>query len=368
MKYLFCGGGTAGHVSPALAIADEIQKREPDAEILFVGRLSGKENEAILKRGYSLKEINIQGFVRKLSFENIRRGLLAVKSLISAKKILKDFKPDIVFGTGGYVCWPVLKTAKKLGIPTALHESNATPGLVTRLLYKGCDKLFLGFEGAKNEFENKDNISVVGNPVNNEFYTLDKATARKRLGIGRNVFLISSFGGSGGSEKVNEAVINLMQMHSLKSRGIMHYHSAGHKYYEKIKNENPKLCQKGEKCVILPYVSDMPTLICASDIVITRCGAITLSEIIASNVVSIIIPSPNVTNNHQYKNGLLLSKSDSAIMIEESDHLSRDLYDAVRRLEVDRKRREKIKENLLLHRVKNTAEEIVNEIERIIKK
>jgi len=282
--------------------------------------------------------------------------------LKAAKKIINEFNPDVVVGTGGYVCWPIIKMAQWMKIPTAIHESNAVCGLVTRLLYKKCKKVFLGFEGAKEEFKHKKNIEVVGIPVKEEFFKTDKISARKHLGIPKSAFVISSFGGSGGSQCLNESAISLMQMHSEKTNGIVHIHSCGSKYYEKLKEEYPEYAKGKNGCIITPYVENMAEVLCASDIIITRCGALTLAEIAAANVAAILIPSPNVTANHQYKNALLFEKADAAVLLEENECLNRNLYDATRSLEIDLNRRNEIKRNISKFATKNAAEIICKKI------
>ena len=366
MKIMFCGGGTAGHLTPAIAIAEALLKQNKNTDVLFVCRDGGSENEAVIKKGYEVETINICGFERKLSLKNAQRIFIALRAINQSKKIIKRFSPDAVIGTGGYVTFPVLRAAQKMKIPTVIHESNAFPGLVTKLLSKKCTRVLLNLKGSENEFKNKDNIRIVGNPVREDFFNNDKATARKKIGIAQNEFLISSFGGSGGSEKINNSIIALMNSHSTKSKKIRHIHSCGIKYYEKIKNENPHLITERNGCVIKPYIYDISNVILASDIIISRCGAMTLAEICAAGCASILIPSPNVTNNHQYKNAKLICDRGAAILIEESELNDRVLLDAVRKLETDSDLRKNLSKKISELCVKNSKELIVNEILSII--
>jgi UDP-N-acetylglucosamine--N-acetylmuramyl-(pentapeptide) pyrophosphoryl-undecaprenol N-acetylglucosamine transferase len=366
MKIVFCGGGTAGHVSPAIAIAEEMMK-DKNTEILFIGREGGRENEAIIRRGFKVEAIKIEGIERRLSLENIKRLLLAKKAIRTSKDYLRDFGADIVVGTGGYVSWPVIKAAKSLNLPTVIHESNASPGLVSRLLSRKCDLVLLNLDGAKNEFKYKENIRVVGNPVSEEFTSITRHTARKKLGLSDSKLLISSFGGSGGSRALNEVIIDIMNTHTSKNKNIVHIHSAGQKYFDEIKKRYPEYTSDKSRCCIKPYIKDMPTLLLASDIVITRCGAMTLSEISAVGTPAIMIPSPNVTGNHQHKNAKLFADGGAGILIEEKDLSERTLLDALRYLENNPRERRLMGEKMRGFSRDNAREIIVKEIKALIK-
>lgn len=365
MKIMFCGGGTAGHLTPAIAIAEALLKEKKN-DILFVCREGGNENEAVIKKGYNIETINICGIERKISFKNAKNIFTVIKAIRKSKSIIKNFSPDVVIGTGGYVSFPVLHAAQKMKIPTVIHESNAAPGLVTKILAPKCTKVLLNLKGAEKEFKNKSNIKVVGNPVREDFLIYNKASARKKLGIAQNEFLISSFGGSGGSEKINNSIISLMNSHSSKSKKIRHIHSCGIKYYEKIKKDYPNLVSAKNGCIIKPYIYDISNVILASDIIITRCGAMTLSEISTAGCAAILIPSPNVTNNHQYKNAKLFSDAGAAIMIDESELTDRTLLDTVRKLETNTELREKLSKRIKEMCVSNSRELIVNEVLSLI--
>lgn len=362
MRIIFCGGGTAGHVTPAIAIAKYIEKTFKGSDILFIGRDGGMENQAITNAGFQLKTIKIKGLQRKINLSNIKNVCLAIGALKHARKIIKDFSPDVVMGTGGYVCWPVIRSAQKLKIPTAIHESNACPGIVTKLLAPKCKRVFLGISGAEKEFGSRENIIISGNPVREEFKTTDRDTARKRLGIGKGDFLISSFGGSGGSEKINEIIGKVMLEHSSKHRNIRHIHSCGNKYFEDMKKSFPTLTSQKDGCRIIPYIDDMPSVICASDIVISRCGAMTLTEICASGAAAILVPSPNVTNNHQYKNAKLICDSGAALLMEENRLTKEELIKALISLERDYKSRKTISEKIKLFHKENAEKIIADEL------
>ena len=366
LRILFCGGGTAGHVTPALAIAESILEKRPDAEIMFVGREGGEENKMIERRAFALKTINIHGFTRKFNFDNVRNLLTVAEALKKSKAIIKDFSPDVVVGTGGYVSWPVVKSAQKLNIPTVIHESNACPGLVTKLLARKCQRVLLNLRGTEKEFRKQGNLKIVGNPVREEFLSLSKSEARRRLGISNKEFLIVSFGGSGGARIMNDSAIALMRSHSANNKNIRHIHGCGNKYQKELKNEFSEFFRGKNGCIIKAYIDDMPTVIRAADVVISRCGAMTLAELSAVGVASILVPSPNVTNNHQYKNAKHISDSGAAILIEEENLSERALLDAVRRLENDIQYRRALCDGIRGFYVEGSAEFIRDEIFSLI--
>lgn len=315
MRLLLCGGGTAGHINPAIAVAEELTDTNPDSEILFVGREGGSENSIITKAGFKLCTIKIQGIKRSLSLSNLKRIKNAITAIEQAKKVIKEFMPDVILGTGGYVCWPLIIAGKRMGIPTAIHESNITPGLTTKLLSKKCDLVFLNHDETKIHLNKKAKTKTVGNPLRKDFKKTSREDARKKLKINETDLLILSFGGSIGAEKMNDVIIDVIKKYSSKDKNIKHIHAAGKRYFTKIKEEKNKY----DGCKILPFIDDMPMLMNAADIVICRCGAMTLSEICEVGVASILIPSPNVTANHQYENGMHLKEKGGAILIEEKN-------------------------------------------------
>ncbi len=337
MKIILTGGGTGGHVTPALNVAKKLLELHPDTELLFIGRHGGSENDAVKRMGLKLCELEIYGIKRSLSPSNLKRALIAIRSIGKAKKIIKDFSPDVILGTGGYVCWPVLTAGRRLGIPTAIHESNLYPGLVTRLLAKNCSAVLLNHKETSEYLKSSHNITQVGNPVSDELFRSKRVEARYKLGIRDCDKLIVSFGGSGGAENLNRAIIEMMEKYSSKVPGIKHIHATGKMYFEKYGQGFRRI----DGCEIMPYINDMPTLLAASDVTISRCGAMTLSELAAAGCCSVLIPSPNVTNDHQRKNGEYLAKKKAAILIEECEASCEKLIDVVSTLLEDRNAREK---------------------------
>ena len=331
MRIIFTGGGTVGHVSPAIAIAEEFAERYPNSEMLFVGREGGAENEIVKGTGMKVEALRIRGLERKITARNFLAVRDAVRSRSAAKKIIQEFNADIVVGTGGYVCWPVISAARSMGIFTVMHESNAVLGLTSRLLFKKVDLCLLGQNIAQKGAE------FVGNPIRKSFGSIDRRSARSTLGLGQQDLLIVSVGGSIGAQKLNDACIELMRTYSQKNKRVHHIHSCGRRYYGEIEKELGAM--KDGRCKAVPYISDMPAYLHAADLVISRCGAMTLSEIGFCGTPSVLIPSPNVTNDHQRKNAEQFLRSGASLVIEEKDLDSEALRTSVDKILSDRNKR-----------------------------
>ncbi len=334
MRVIMTGGGTGGHVNPAIAIANTIAENEPGSEILFVGTERGIENKLTKAAGYPIRHVKIAGFRRSLSLKNIKAAYLAFVSPMRAKKIVKDFKPDIVIGTGGYVCWPVLVAASKMGVPTAVHESNAFPGVAVRKLQHYVDRIWLNFAESEKYLTAKDKLLRVGNPLRGAFGTVERTEARKKLGIdGKYEHFILSFGGSMGAEKVNEACLGLMRDYVKEHPEIYHLHACGSiELEEATKMFREYGLDRCENVKLVEYIYDMPLQMEAADLVICRAGAMTVSELAMRKKPSVMIPSPNVTDNHQYKNAKALSDRGATVLIEESSLSGGTLENAVSEL------------------------------------
>lgn len=338
MKIFFCGGGTAGHVSPALAMAEQIRLKYQDAEIFFIGREGGDENRAIIREGYPLFTLSVEGISRSLSPKNVIATLKAVAAVSKARKILQKNGADMVIGTGGYVSWAPLRAAAQLGIPRMIHEANAYPGLVTRLLARKCSCVMLGFAEASKHIQGAKAVYTVGNPTKEGFGRHTRTEARRALGIPDSKMLIVSFGGSLGAKSINDAVIGFMR--SIKDRRylISHIHAVGRRYWDSVLSESKELCEGARGLKIVPYIDNMPLWLCAADLVISRSGAMTLAELQASRVPAILIPSPNVTGDHQLKNAEAARERGSAILIRDEELTPGSLGDAVLSLYRDRRR------------------------------
>ena len=348
MRVLLTGGGTGGHINPALAIADVIRMNIPDAEIAFVGTKQGLENRLIPKEGYSLYHIEIQGIRRSLSLSNLKTAYLVMTSPHKAKEILLDYKPDIVIGTGGYVCWPLLKAASSMGVPCMVHESNALPGVAVRQLQNKVDVILTNFEATAALLHTKKKLVNVGNPLRASYSVTDKESARRKLGIPDSVrFVILSFGGSLGAAKLNETAIDVMRSFGAGREDVMHFHSGGSRGYENAMRLFAGYgLERNERLIVKDYIYDMPLYMAAADLVICRAGAMTLTELAAMKKSAILIPSPNVTDNHQYKNAKVLADAGAAILIEEKDLSAERITETVQKLYDDASLRGQLEENI----------------------
>lgn len=322
MRVLLTGGGTGGHVNPALAIANTIKQNDPDAVIEYVGTKKGIENKLVPKAGYPLHYVEIQGLRRKLSPANLRAAYLAVTSPMKAKSIIEEFKPDLVVGTGGYVSWPVVKAAADMGIPTALHESNAIAGVAVKMLQRYVDRIYLNFEKTGDTLTcDKSKLMKVGNPVMGGFSSLSRDEARAKLGIPEKYkYVILSYAGSMGAEKVNDAVLCLMKEFTAKHPEVYHIHATGSIELELCTSQFRGMgLDKCENIDLCEYIYDMPVKMAAADLTINRAGAMTISELAITGKSAIFIPSPNVAENHQYKNAKVLYDAGAAGLFEEKD-------------------------------------------------
>ena len=321
MKVLLAGGGTAGHINPAIAIANTIKARDKSAEIAFIGTKKGMENNLVAKAGYPLYHIEMSGLRRSLSLSNIKTAYYYFTAPIKAKKLLLDYQPDVVIGTGGYLCWPLLHAAAKLGIPTAVHESNAIPGKAVKMLEDDVDRIYINFPTTEQYFTETDKILCVGNPLITMPDTKTETDLREKLGIPANTKkILLSFGGSLGAQRVNEEVLALMRDYTAHHPEIFHIHATGKIEYEDAMAMAKEYGIDDKPNIrLLEYIYDMPLWEKAADAVICRAGAMTIAEMALLGKACILIPSPNVANNHQYENAKRLSDAGAAIMHEEKN-------------------------------------------------
>ena len=319
MRILFSGGASGGHVNPALAIAEIMKANYPGCEIAFVGTPDGIENSLVPQAGYKLYKIRIEGVNGKSGVRKLKAYTRAFTSQFEAKKLIKEFKPDIVIGTGGYACWPALAVAAKMGIPTMLHESNSFPGMAVRKLQETVDVIMTNFESTRELLSPKACVVNVGNPVRRDCSVLTRADARAKLGIDSEKFVVLSFGGSLGAECLNNVAVDYMQNFAASREDVLCYHVGGRNYYKdaKQKLEAIKLLES-KRNVLIDFTSDLPTYMAAADVVICRAGAMTITELARMGKAAIIIPSVNVTDNHQYKNAKALADAGAAVLLEES--------------------------------------------------
>ena len=335
MKVILTGGGTGGHIYPAIAIADMIKKEDENAQILFIGTEQGLESELVPQNGYDIKFITVSGFNRHNLLKNISVIGKAIKVSNEAKKIITDFQPDFVMGTGGYVCGPVVRTAAKLGIPCFIHEQNAVAGLTNKLLEKYVRNIFIGFGEAEKCFSRKEKLIFTGNPVRSGFFDLNRQECKKKLGISEKQFVVLCFGGSRGANKINDVMLEVAENFS----GLLDVKLifvTGKIYYNEICDiAKQKGIDQNDSVEFKKYIDDMPLYLGASDLVISRAGALTVAELMVCNRASILIPSPNVTANHQYYNAKAAEDVGAARIIVEKDLTSENIIKTVSELKND---------------------------------
>lgn len=319
MKVIMTGGGTGGHIYPAIAIADEIRARDENAEILFVGAETGLEKRLVPENGYEIELITVKGFNRKHLLKNIDVLKKLRKGSLHSKEIIKTFNPDVVIGTGGYVSAPVVKMAQKLGVPTYIHEQNAFPGVTNKMLEGHVEKVFLGFEEGSAHFKHPEKHVATGNPVRESFLHVDKDSARMELGFDRRDFVLLAFGGSQGAGRINKAMIKVIETFN----GVEDFKiclATGSYYYQAIMEEfQDSGIKLADNIKVLEYINDMPKYLAAADLVMSRSGALTVAEVTVCGKPAIFIPSPNVTGNHQYFNAKAVAERGGAKVIEEKD-------------------------------------------------
>ncbi len=333
MKILIAGGGTAGHINPAIAVAKYIRTRRPDADILFVGATGGMEEKLVTEAGFPLKTFAMRGFLHKVTPKAVWFNLGTLRRLLAsfreADKILDEFQPDLVFGTGGFACFPPLYRAAKRGIPTAIHESNVKPGQTNKVLARYVDKVLLGFADGEKNFPQKKKLLHTGNPLREGMLFVKKSEAKKELKL--TMPLVYSFWGSLGAREMNKITADLMEMEAKQPKWA-HIHSTGSFGYgwmtELMKQKGVDF-SKATHIDMREYVYNAPIVMAAADLVLCRAGSMTISELCATGTPSIIIPSPNVAGMHQHQNARMLSDRGAAIFMEESECTAAKLYELI---------------------------------------
>ena len=337
MRFLFTCGGTAGHINPAVAIAGRLQELYDDCEILFIGAEGMMEMNLVPREGYEIRGIEITNISREVSLAGVAHNARTLKnvarSIEKAKRIIREFRPDAVIGTGGYVCYPVLTAAHRLHIPTLVHESNAVPGLTTKLVARQVDRVMVGFEESRGYYPEPEKVAVTGTPVRGSFSQFTKEKARAQLGIPNDKPLVVSVWGSLGAAHMN-AVIGEMIPLMRGDPSFRLIHSAGSRYFkklcEKLDESAPDRVEFGAD--VREYIYDMPCVMAAADLVLCRAGASSLSELCFMGKPAVIVPSPNVTNHHQEKNARVLERSGGAKVLLEGEFDASSLLALIRGL------------------------------------
>jgi UDP-N-acetylglucosamine:LPS N-acetylglucosamine transferase len=372
-NFLFVCGGTAGHINPALAFAAEIKKNQKDAKILFVGTPDGMEARLVPAVGFDFVGIPVMGFYRTLSVGSVKHNIRAVKCLTTAgskaKKIIRKFKPDLCFGTGGYVSGPVIRAAHSLKIKTAIHEQNAFPGVTNKILSKYVDIVFAANEGAAKQLASKVKPVVVGNPVRESIIFADKAAAIEKLGLDGSVPTILSFGGSLGADIINRAGADIIA-HFIKSGekvNILHgYGRLGKEKFPRFLKENGvDIKNLPSNIRVSEYIDNMDDALAAADVCISRAGALTLSELAVSGTPAFLIPSPYVTANHQYHNALEYKKAGAAEVLEEKDYNFESIQKFLQNVLFDSEIAEKYRKGMTKMGIVNTSALVWEEIKAL---
>lgn len=372
MNILFTCGGTAGHINPAVALARVFQSHHSNCNVLFVGADGGMETRLIPQEGYECRTVTVRHLNHRKSLAALKENLSVIAALRTARKqadaILDEFKPDLVVGTGGYVCFPVIRAAARRHIPTAIHESNVVPGVTTKSLAGMVDLVMVGFEAARSHYDKAKRVEVTGTPVRPDFFRYTRQEARAQLGITDDLPIVLSFWGSLGAERMNGYMEDFMAHAQREGASFRHIHSAGRNF----ETMTAHLKEKGIDPAAAPnldlrdYIYDMPLVMAAADLVLCRAGAATLSELAAIAKPAILVPSPNVTADHQTKNAQMLSNAGGAILLPEAECSGDALYEQVTNLLSHAEKREGMSRALASISTANASEAIYESLRALL--
>ena len=372
-KMIFTCGGTAGHINPAIALAQLAREKEPTVEILFVGAERGLEKDLVPKAGYHFRTVHISSFHRSFKPHEIKHNLISACNLLrsprEARAILREFQPDVVIGTGGYASFPLVKAAAKAGIPTAVHESNMVPGLTTEMLEPFANRIMVGFESCRKYYKHPQKVAVTGTPVREDFFALTKAQAKEQLGVNDGRPLVVSFWGSLGASGMNQQMVDFLALEAAKEP-FHHIHAAGSGNLTALKHalkERGVVLSEHPALDVREYIYDMARVCRAADQVICRAGASTISELTALGVPALMVPSPYVTNNHQEKNARALEESGGAVVLLERECSGQALFQAASGILRDEERRAEMERSMLSLGIRDAGERIWQTVLEIIK-
>ena len=375
MNLIFTCGGTAGHINPAIAVANGMKQRFPDANILFIGAAGKMEEKLVPQAGYELRALPASGLSRRLNAKGIKQNIYAVKCVLNAvtacKKIYKEFKPDAVIGTGGYASFPALYAAQSMGIPTCVHEANALPGVTTKLAANKADRVLVAFEESCKYYKKPEEVRVVGMPIRKEFTETTREAARAALGLGQGEKLVVSAFGSLGAKVMNETMADMMPLEQKDNFPFRHIHatgSFGKEWMPKRVKDNGVDWENCPQLDIREYIFDMPVLLNAADVVIGRAGSGTCNELGATGAPCILVPSPNVTNNHQEKNARVLEAAGGAVVMLEGEVTAEKMYALVTELLADDARRAEMSKALKGLVRTDSADAICDIVEELTRK
>ncbi len=367
MKAIIAAAGTGGHINPGIAIANEIKKKEPNSKIIFVGTSRGLENDLVPRAGYELKTINAYGFDRKISFDNIKRVIKTIYSIKEAKKLIKEFKPDVVIGTGGYICIPICLAAKNKKVPFVLHESNAFPGMAIKLLSSKANAIFVGFEDAKKRLPKAKNVILTGTPTKVKKLTISKKDEiLQKYGLNSNLPIVLAFGGSQGAQSINKSLTDIILQEKNKNYQLIW--AAGPSQYEELKKylkDNKKDIDNLKNVKIVPYIYNMEEVLNVVDLVVCRSGAMTITEISNVGKPAIFIPYPFATENHQEYNAKVLEKVGAAKIILDTNLNAQILNNEICEIVADKEKLHIMGKNASTIAIKNVEEKIYLEIKKV---
>ena len=348
MNVIFTCGGTGGHINPAIAVANIWKERHPESKILFIGAEGRMEEELVPKAGYTLYPIPANGMAREKTWAGIKHNIKAIyniaRGISICKKVIREFQADVVVGTGGYASFPALMAASIMGIPTCVHESNAMPGLTTRLIADRVDRVLTCFPESAKHYRHPEKVTTVGMPVRREFIYTKKADARKELGLDERPVIVTAFG-SQGARAMNEVTAQMMALEKAADYPYQHIHATGSYGWEWMPQmvKNLGVDVDDDKGITMKeYIYNMPTVMAAADVFISRAGAASCNEIAASGTPCILIPSPNVTDNHQEKNARAIEQGGGAVVVLEKDCTAKTLMETVDRIIRDKTEYEKM--------------------------
>lgn len=374
MNVMFTCGGTGGHINPAIAVANILKERDPQGKILFVGAQGGMEEELVPKAGFQLLGLPSSSFSRKLTPKGLAHNIGGVfkicSALIQVRRKIREFQPDVIVGTGGYASFPALYVGGKMGIPTCVHEANAVPGLATRLVAKQVDKILVCFEESGRAYAQQEKVEVVGMPVRREFIYTQREEARKELNLDQRPLVVSAFG-SLGAREMNKAMADFMKIEFEEGVPYQHIHATGSFGWrwmpERMKEKGVDFDQ-APGLDMREYIYNMPTVMAASDVIISRAGASSCNEIAAAGIPCILIPSPNVTDNHQEKNARVLERIGGCVVVLEQECTGQRLYEEVRKLLDDEPLRRRMRQALLGAAMPDSAERICDILMQLARK
>ena len=370
MRVIIAAAGTAGHINPGIAIANKIKQEEKDSEIIFLGTTRGLENDLVPKAGYELKTIDAYGLSKEISVANLKKMLKTIKGVGAAKKLVKEFKPDVVIGAGGYICGAATLAANKYNVPVVLHESNAFPGKAVKMLAKKVDKILISFKDAEQRIQNANKIVYTGTPVKiskKEYGVNEKTEIVKSVGLSEIKPIVLIFGGSQGAQKINEAVIGILTEKLNKNYQIIW--ATGPKQYDIIKTtlaENNLDIENIPNAKIVPYIYNMEGIMNVSNVIVARSGAMTIAEISNLGKPSILVPLPNVSQDHQLYNAKVLEKAGAAQIILNNELTKDNLNKGINSIVMDANKMRNMSENALKEASYNVEDKIYKEVKESI--